>query len=44
MAPPLRNQNNHKGNNLENIHSRVMVLVHDALSECAFQFERVKEL
>ena len=45
MSPPFRDQNNYKGNNLENIHTRDMVHVHDAMSEWLFkQFERVKVL
>ena len=31
----------YKGNNLKNIHARVMVLVHDTLSQCAVQMYEV---
>ena len=31
----------YKGNNLKNIHARVMVPVHDTLSECALQMYEV---
>ena len=46
MSPPLRNKKNHKiacykGNNLKNIHARVMFLMHDTLSECALQMYEV---
>ena len=30
-----------KGNNLKNIHARVMVLVHDTSSQCALQIYEV---
>ena len=30
-----------KGNNLKNIHARVMVLVHDTSSQCALQMYEV---
>ena len=41
MSPPFRNQKNHKGNYLENIHARAMVLVHDISSEYAFRMYEV---
>ena len=31
----------HKGDNLKNTHARVMVLVHDTSSQCAFQMYEV---
>ena len=31
----------YKGNNLKNIHARVMVLVHDKSSQCALQMKEV---
>ena len=31
----------YKGNNLKNKHARVMVLVHDTLSECAIKMYEV---
>ena len=31
----------YKGNNLKNIHARVMVLVHDTSSQCALQMYEV---
>ena len=31
----------YKGNNLKNIHARVMVLVHDTSSQCALQMYKV---
>ena len=32
----------YKGNNLKNIHARVMVLVHDTSSQCALQINELK--
>ena len=31
----------YKGNNLKNAHARVMVIMHDTLSECALQMYEV---
>ena len=48
MSPPFRNKKITKlhlvmlqGNDLKNIHARVMVLVHDTSSECALQMYEV---
>ena len=48
MFPPFKNKNITKlhlvmlqGNNLKNIKARVMVFMHDILSECALQMYEV---
>ena len=48
MSPPFRNKKITKlhlvmlqGDNLKNIHARVMALVHDTSSECALQMYEV---
>ena len=48
MSPPFRNKKNTElhlvmlqGELFENIHARVMVLVHDMSSECALQMYEV---